>query len=70
MSDIITTAGLERVFSGPTKFNKRKEAIREVRSKLRNPNATDDEWDDALDALIELSKEPDEDLFSTESSED
>jgi hypothetical protein len=57
MSDIITTAGLEAAFSSDTRVNRRKEAIKEIRSKLRRQDATDDEWDDALDALIELSQD-------------
>lgn len=57
MSDIITTAGLQGAFSNDTRINRRAEAIKEIRSKLRKADATDDEWDDALDALIELSKD-------------
>lgn len=57
MSDIITTAGLETAFSNDTRVNRRKEVIKEIRSKLRRQDATDDEWDDALDALIELSQD-------------
>lgn len=57
MSDIITTAGLTTAGSVSGSFNKRKEALKEIRAQLRKSDATDDEWDDALDALVELSKE-------------
>jgi hypothetical protein len=55
MMEVITTAGLDAVI-GPQPDSKR-EALRKVRAVLRNPQATDDDYDDALDALTELSKE-------------
>lgn len=52
--DIIDTAGLEGPWTPP---NKRKLAIKEIRTKLRKVDATDDDIDDALDALIELAQD-------------
>lgn len=57
MSDVIDTAGLMQVWEAP---NKRKLAIKEIRSKLRKIDATDDEIDDALDALIVLAQDKEE----------
>jgi hypothetical protein len=57
MSDVIDTAGLMQVWEAP---NKRKLAIKEIRSKLRKVDATDDEIDDALDALIVLAQDKEE----------
>lgn len=56
MSNIIETAGLEIPWAAP---NKRKLAIKEIRAALRKVDATDDEVDDALDALVELAKDKD-----------
>jgi flavin-dependent dehydrogenase len=59
ISEVITTAGLsEHLDNYPV--NKRKAAIKEVRAKLRNKDATDEDWDDALDALLELAKDTEE----------
>jgi hypothetical protein len=55
---LITTAGLESVFADkPDPLLRRKENIKSIREKLRNPQATDDDWDEALDALIEATKD-------------
>lgn len=35
----------------------RKEALRLIRTALRKPDATDDEYEQALEALVELSKD-------------
>lgn len=52
--DIIDNAGLGPTWVPP---NKRKLAIKEIRTKLRKIDATDDDIDDALDALIELAQD-------------
>lgn len=49
----ITTAGLD---SAPA-ADPRKSAIKVIRTALRKPDATDDEVDSALEALIELAKD-------------
>jgi hypothetical protein len=49
----ITTAGQ----ADPAPADPRKDAIRLIRTALRKPDATDDEVDSALEALIELSKD-------------
>jgi hypothetical protein len=49
----ITTAGRDEAPAA----NPRKDAIRLIRTALRKPDATDDEVDSALEALIELSKD-------------
>lgn len=54
MAEPITTAGLA---PGAPPADPRKEAIRLIRTTLRKPDATDDEMDSALEALIELSKD-------------
>lgn len=53
MAAPITTAGR----ADETPANPRKDAIRLIRTALRKPDATDDEVDSALEALIELSKD-------------
>jgi hypothetical protein len=56
MAEVIFTAG--KLVAGPVATSSpRKEAIRQVRSVIRNPQATDDEVEDALEALLELSKD-------------
>ena len=55
MSDVITTAGRPRDI--PTRPDARKDMIRLIRTALRKPDATDDEVDGALEALVELAKE-------------
>lgn len=49
----ITTAGQAE----PAAADPRKDAIRAIRTALRKADATDDEVDNALEALIELSKD-------------
>lgn len=49
----ITTAGLE---AGPPS-NPRRDLIKSIRAVLRRQDATEDEDVDALEALLELSKE-------------
>ena len=53
MAEPITTAGRER--SIPT--SPRRDAIRLIRAALRKQDASDDEVDEALEALVELAKE-------------
>lgn len=48
----ITTAGMDSLAPNP-----RRELVRGIRKVLRNPSATEDEDVDALEALIEMSKE-------------
>lgn len=55
MAAPITNAG--KVDTGPAPADPRKEAIRLIRTTLRKPDATDDEYDAALEALAELSKD-------------
>lgn len=60
MSDVISTAGL----GGPVELtgpntaapNPTREAVKAIRAVLRRAEASDDEVDDALEALIELGK--------------
>ncbi len=54
MSEPIFTAGLTTVQAAP---NPRRDAIRAVRAVMRNPKSTDEDVDDALEALVELSKD-------------
>lgn len=49
----ITTAGRDEA----PQADPRKEAIRHIRSIMRKPDATDDEVDGALEALLELAKD-------------
>jgi hypothetical protein len=49
----ITNAGQ----ATPPPADPRKEAIKLIRTTLRKPDATDDEYDAALEALAELSKD-------------
>lgn len=62
MVDIIMDAGLaDKVGDSTNGFkptNLRRATIQEIRSKLRKVDASDDDWDDAIDALIELSRDP------------
>lgn len=58
MNDVITTAGLASQLSMPV--NRRKTVIKEIRAKLRKADSTDDDWDDALDALIEVARDIEE----------
>ena len=49
--ELVLTAGL-----GPKPGDPRKEALREVRRVIRSPESTDEQVEDALEALIELSR--------------
>jgi hypothetical protein len=53
---VITSAGRD---IAPPPGKTRKEVIARIRSVLRNPQATDQEADDALEALTELAKTED-----------
>lgn len=56
VAEVILTAGIGS--GGPAKqIDPRKEAISAARKVLRDPAATDDQVDDALEALVELAKE-------------
>jgi len=58
VSEVIETAGLAKNRTPATDLHEaRREVIRAARAALRRADATDDEWDDALEALVELSKE-------------
>jgi hypothetical protein len=50
----ITTAGQPEPAQAA---DPRKDAIRLIRTALRKPDATDDEVDSALEALVELAKD-------------
>jgi hypothetical protein len=50
----ITTAGQA---AEPAATSPRREAIKAIRAKLRQSDITDDEYDDALEALVELTKD-------------
>jgi hypothetical protein len=60
-AEVVDTAGLapekgaDPAGVGPT--DPRREAIRAVRAVLRKADAGDDEFDDALEALLELAKD-------------
>ncbi len=54
MSEPILTAGLMDTKPQPSP---RRDAIRAVRAVMRNPKSTDEDVDDALEALVELSKD-------------
>ena len=55
MAEPITTAGTAVAKSSAP--NSRKDSIKAVRAILRNATASDAEVDDALEALVELSKD-------------
>lgn len=61
MGDVIDNAGLQTalVEGAPSKSaaTPRRKAISLVRSTLRKADASDDEVDDALEALLELAKD-------------
>lgn len=52
--DVVVTAGLA---PAPVPQDPRKESIRQIRKTLRDAAATDDQVEDALEALLELTKE-------------
>ncbi len=53
MAEPITTAGLD----AKPAADPRKDAIRLIRTALRRADATDAEYEEALEALVELSKD-------------
>lgn len=53
MADVIISAGLEP--SAPA-TSSRREAIKLIRATLRKQDSSDEEVDEALEALVELSK--------------
>jgi len=57
VSEVISTAGLEGL-TGPNTAapNPTREAVKAIRAVLRRAESTDDEVDDALEALLELGK--------------
>lgn len=62
MAEVIKTAGLTEAVAAQgspsaSAPSPRRDAIRIIRSTLRNQQASDDEVDDALEALLELSKD-------------
>lgn len=57
MAEVITTAGRAPQEPQPEPESPRKAAVRAIRTALRNPQATDADVEDALEALIELSKD-------------
>lgn len=62
MSEMVKSAGLQAALAsaagpqGPSP-SPRRERVRLIRQVLRKTDATDDELDDAYEALIELSKD-------------
>lgn len=56
MAEIIDTAGRAPLPVAPVS-NPRREAIRVIRQVLRKQDASDDELDDAYEALVELAKD-------------
>ena len=52
MAELIDTAGLGPVAKP---VDSRREAIKAVRAVIRNPQSTDADVEDALEALVELS---------------
>lgn len=57
MNKVVTSAGRD---SAPNPQRTRREVIARIRQVLRNPQATDAEADDALEALTELAKTPED----------
>lgn len=59
MSQPVTSAGLQSAIAAqaPAPSSNRRAAIQLIRQTLRKQDATDDEMDDALEALVELSKD-------------
>jgi hypothetical protein len=60
MGGVVTSAGRTDLRAVPALdplLASRKEAIRAARRIIRNPAATDEQVDDALEALVELAKE-------------
>jgi hypothetical protein len=62
MNEVIKTAGLQEALAAAPAVSveapsPRREAISLIRSTLRKVDASDDEVDDALEALLELAKD-------------
>lgn len=55
MSEIIESAGLPE--TPPEAPSARREVIKAARAVMRKSDATDEEYEDALEALIEASKD-------------
>lgn len=55
MADVVTTAG--RSAPAPEPVDRRRELVRAVRARLRDPNASDAEYEEALLALAELRED-------------
>lgn len=55
MAEAITTAG--KALGPVAQPDVRREAVKRVREVLRRADASDDEVEDALEALVELAKE-------------
>lgn len=58
MAELITTAGVAVAGPNAGAPNPKREAVRAIRAVLRRQESTDDEVDDALEALLELGKLP------------
>ena len=56
LGGVITSAGRTDLAAVP-ELDPRKAAIRAARRVIRDPASTDDQVDDALEALVELAKE-------------
>lgn len=56
MADPIITAGRAQL-QAESPQDTRRAALKLVREALRKPDATDDEYEAALEALVELSKD-------------
>lgn len=59
MSEVVKSAGLQSALAaqGAPAPSPRRAAIQLIRQTLRKQDATDDEMDEALEALVELSKD-------------
>lgn len=54
---VILTAGLDPKAAPAAAPSKRKAALAEVRRVMRDPNSTDADVEDALEALVELARD-------------
>lgn len=57
MAEVIDSAGRSAADPDPAPEDPRKEVIRAVRAVLRKSDATDEEYEDALEALAELARD-------------
>jgi hypothetical protein len=55
MADVVSTAGKES--AKPDAARARREVVQAVRAVLRKADASDDDVDDALEALLELAQD-------------